>query len=214
MKDSLRLRLPTRTRSLILSSAKMKPALQAICSMKRHQQVKCIESYFFSRQIRWALFRCSCFGVGVFFSTVYKAVPSRDRTVTETTRVLLALFRSHFKLGGSRCFGHTLSRCFGHQKNVTSLHPLKMADSVPLDAAVFSVPIPIARQKTVLKGVPKAVLSDDVKLKLAEHINSDMEVRHVLLISGKRNMWLRRCFWLQTNISFHHRSPRQRSANG
>jgi hypothetical protein len=62
-----------------------------------------------------------------------------------------------------------------------------MADSVPLDAAVDSVPIPIACQETVLKGVPKAVLSDDVKLKLAEQINSDMEVRHVLLISVKRN---------------------------
>ncbi len=49
------------------------------------------------------------------------------------------------------------------------------------------VPIPIARLKTVSKGVPKASFSDDMKLKIAEHINSDIEVRHVFLISGKRN---------------------------
>jgi hypothetical protein len=42
-----------------------------------------------------------------------------------------------------------------------------MADSVPLDTAVDSVPIPIARQKTVPKAVLKAVLSDNLKLKLA-----------------------------------------------
>jgi hypothetical protein len=35
-----------------------------------------------------------CFGVGGFSSTVYNAVPSRDRAVTETTRVLQKLFRS------------------------------------------------------------------------------------------------------------------------
>ncbi len=55
------------------------------------------------KQKRWALFRCYCFGVGVFFSTVYKAVTCRDRAVTETSwesffaRVVsntLALFRS------------------------------------------------------------------------------------------------------------------------
>jgi hypothetical protein len=57
----------------------------------------------------------------------------------------------------------------------------------PLDTAVDLVPIPGVRLKNVPKCVPKAVLSDDVKLKLAEHINSDMEVRHILLISGKRN---------------------------
>ncbi len=41
--------------------------------------------------------RCSCFCVSVFFSTVYKAVPILDRTVTETTRVFghtWSLFRS------------------------------------------------------------------------------------------------------------------------
>ena len=74
------------------------------------------------------------------------------------------------------------------QKTVTSLLDLKMADSVPLDSAADSVPIPIARQKTVPKGGHKAVLTDDVKLKLAQrHISSELDVRHVLLISGKRN---------------------------
>ncbi len=82
-------------------------------------------------------------GVGGFFSTVYKAVPSRDRIVTETTCFALTL----------RC--HTFSRCF-------SLHALKMVDSVPLDTAVDSVPIPIARQKMGAKGGHKATLSDDV----------------------------------------------------
>jgi hypothetical protein len=93
------------------------------------------------------------------------------------------------KLGGNVISPKQGSRCFGQTKIVTSesLHPLKMADSVPLDSAVDLVPIPGVRLKNVPKGVPKAVLSDDVKLKLAEHINSDMEVRHVLLISGKRN---------------------------
>ena len=62
-----------------------------------------------------------------------------------------------------------------------------MADCVPLDTSVDSVHIPVARQKSIPKGFTKAVLSDDVKLKLAEHINSEMEVRHVLLISGNRN---------------------------
>ena len=73
------------------------------------------------------------------------------------------------------------------QKTVTSLLALKMADSVPLDTAADSVPIPIARQKTVPKGGHNAVLTDDVKLKLAQHISSELDVRHVLLISGKRN---------------------------
>ncbi len=44
-----------------------------------------------------------------------------------------------------------------------------MADSVPLDTAVDLVPIPGVRLKNVPKGVSKAVLSDDVKLKLAAH---------------------------------------------
>ncbi len=91
------------------------------------------------------------------------------------------------KLGGKVVSPKQDSRCFGETKTVTSLHPLKMADSVPLDTAVDVVPTPGVRLKNVPKGVPKAVLSDDVKLKLAEHIHSDMEVRHVLHISGKRN---------------------------
>jgi len=44
-----------------------------------------------------------------------------------------------------------------------------MADSVPLDTAVALVPIPGERLKNVSKGVSNAVLSDDVKLKPAEH---------------------------------------------
>ena len=70
---------------------------------------------------------------------------------------------------------------------VTSLSPLKMADSLPLDSAIESVPVPIARQKTGPKGGPKSSLSDDVKLKMAQHISSDLDARHVLLIQGKRN---------------------------
>ena len=59
------------------------------------------------------------------------------------------------------------------------MHSLKMADSVPLDTALDLVPILGVR----LKNIP-AVLSDDVRLKLAEHVYSDMEVRdmEVLLI--------------------------------
>jgi hypothetical protein len=86
------------------------------------------------------------------------------------------------------CFGQTWwkgvspkqgSCCFGQTKTVTFLHPLKMADSVPLDTALDLVPILGVR----LKNTP-AVLSDDVRLKLAEHIYSDMDVRdmEVLLI--------------------------------
>jgi hypothetical protein len=59
------------------------------------------------------------------------------------------------------------------------MHPLKMADSVPLDTALDLVPILGVR----LKNVP-AVLSEDVRLKLAELVYSDVEVRdmEVLLI--------------------------------
>jgi hypothetical protein len=38
-----------------------------------------------NRQIRWALFRNLILQLAVFFPTVYNAVPSRDRAVTETT---------------------------------------------------------------------------------------------------------------------------------
>ena len=37
------------------------------------------------------------------------------------------------------------------------------------------------------KAGHKNLLSDDVKLKLAEHISSDLDVRYILLIPGKRN---------------------------
>ncbi len=90
-------------------------------------------------------------------------------------------------LGGLLYFGHTSSRCFGHTKICYFPAP---TENGRLSATGYSSgfsPIPIARQKTIPKGVLKAVLSDDVTLKLAEHINSDMEVRHVFLISGKRN---------------------------
>ncbi len=83
-------------------------------------------------------------------------------------------------------------------KTVTSPHALKMADSVPLDTT-DSAPAParwrevdsvlshilIARQKTGhgQKGGPKAaVLTDDVKLKLAQHISSELDARHVLQV--------------------------------
>jgi len=62
-----------------------------------------------------------------------------------------------------------------------------MADSLPLGTAVESVPIPIARLKSGPKSGVKSALSDDVRLKLAQHINSELEIRHVLLIQGKRN---------------------------
>ena len=59
------------------------------------------------------------------------------------------------------------------------MHPLKMADSVPLDTALDLVPILGVR----LKNVP-AVLSEDVRLKLAEHVYSDVEVRDMELNNG------------------------------
>ena len=95
-----------------------------------------------------------------------------------------------------------------------------MADSLPLGKAVGSAPIPIvlhiARQKTGPKVGQKSALSDDVKLKLAQHISSEFDTRHVLLISGKRgkNHVVDEMLVLKTNISFHHRLPRQLSANG
>ena len=45
-----------------------------------------------NRQIRWALFRNIISQFGGYVSTVYKAVPSRDLTMTETTYFLLSLF--------------------------------------------------------------------------------------------------------------------------
>ncbi len=65
-----------------------------------------------------------------------------------------------------------------------------MVDSSPLDTAVESVLIPFAGQKLEtgpnLKGSPKSSLSDDVQLKLAVHISLELDIRHVLLIPGKR----------------------------
>ena len=58
---------------------------------------------------------------------------------------------------------------------------------MPLETAVDAVPVPISRQKTGPKAGHKNLLSDDVKLKLAEHISSDLDVRYILLIPGKRN---------------------------
>jgi hypothetical protein len=62
-----------------------------------------------------------------------------------------------------------------------------MADSLPLDTAVDSVPVPISRQESGPKSGQKSALSDDVRLKLAQHISSELEIRHVILIPGKRN---------------------------
>ncbi len=57
-----------------------------------------------------------------------------------------------------------------------------MADSLPLGTTVNSVPISIARQKSCPKAGKKSALSDDVRLKLAQHmlhINSELDKRHV-----------------------------------
>ena len=62
-----------------------------------------------------------------------------------------------------------------------------MADSVPVGTAVNSVQNQIARQKSGPKFGQKSALSDDVRLKLAQHISSELDIRHVLLIPGKRN---------------------------
>ena len=62
-----------------------------------------------------------------------------------------------------------------------------MADSLQVEPVPDAVPAPISRLKTGPKTGHKNLLSDDVKLKLAEHISSDLDVRYVLLIPGKRN---------------------------
>ena len=110
-----------------------------------------------------------CFGVvalmSAFFSLqytkYYEAVPSHDRAVTEATMVLHVFFRSHSWPAGSRGL-----RCFGHTKNVTSLRPLKMEYSVPLDTTVDSGPIPTARLKTSANVGHKAALSDGTSLRI------------------------------------------------
>ena len=75
------------------------------------------------------------------------------------------------------------------------MHPLKMADSVLLDTALDLVPILGVR----LENIP-AVLSDDVRLKLAEHVYSDMEVRdmEVLLILMLFSIFLLHCRKIET----------------
>jgi hypothetical protein len=45
-----------------------------------------------NRQVRWALFCNLILQLAVVFPTVYTAVPSRDRAVTETTLVFQSLF--------------------------------------------------------------------------------------------------------------------------
>ena len=129
--------------------------------------------------------RCSgrCFGVLVLVSTVFPLqctkpcqVVTRDRAVTETT-IVLHTFRSHL-------VGCVVSVTFSSvvsvtHKTVTSPRPLKMADSMPLDTAVESVPIPIARQKTGAKGDHKAAVLGDVKSS-SLHIISDLDERRVL----------------------------------
>jgi hypothetical protein len=62
-----------------------------------------------------------------------------------------------------------------------------MADSLPSDAADNSASSPIAHQKTGPRVGQKSALSDDVRLELAQHISSELDIRHVLLIPGKRN---------------------------
>jgi hypothetical protein len=54
-----------------------------------------IDQIIVNRQIRWRCFGLIVSVFGCFFPTVYKAVPSRDRAVTETTLVPVALFRAH-----------------------------------------------------------------------------------------------------------------------
>jgi hypothetical protein len=62
-----------------------------------------------------------------------------------------------------------------------------MADSLPLGTADISVPVLMAHQKSGPKAGHKLSLSDDVRPKLAQHISTDLDILHVLLIPGKRN---------------------------
>jgi hypothetical protein len=52
-----------------------------------------------------------------------------------------------------------------------------------------AVPVAISRQKTGPKAQAgnKSMLTDDVELKLAEYISSDLDIRYVLVIAGRRN---------------------------
>ena len=62
-----------------------------------------------------------------------------------------------------------------------------MADSMPLDTDVDAVPSPIEHLTNSRKGGQKSSLSDDVKLKLAQDISSQLDIRHIVLIPEKRN---------------------------
>jgi hypothetical protein len=80
-----------------------------------------------NRQIRWALFRNLILQLAVFFPTVYNAVPSRDRAVTETTIVLQSLFCNRpskirsiakLELQNNSCFAIEKNRYFpAHTEN-------------------------------------------------------------------------------------------------
>jgi hypothetical protein len=60
-----------------------------------------------------------------------------------------------------------------------------MADSLPLGTDVYAVPSPIVHLKTGRKGGQKSSLSD-VKLKLAQDISPQLDIRHILLIPEKK----------------------------
>ncbi len=62
-----------------------------------------------------------------------------------------------------------------------------MADSLPLGTDVDAVPSPIEHLTTGRKGGQKSSFSDDVKLKLAHDISSQLDIRHILLIPEKIN---------------------------
>ncbi len=62
-----------------------------------------------------------------------------------------------------------------------------MADSLTLGTDVDAVSSPIEHLTTCRKGGQKSSLSDDVKLKLAQDISSQLDLRHIVLIPEKRN---------------------------
>ncbi len=70
------------------------------------------------RQILWALFRNLISQFGGFFPTVYKAVPSRDRAVTETTIVLQLLFCNPPKTWGIAKLELRNNSCFAIEKQL------------------------------------------------------------------------------------------------
>ncbi len=112
-----------------------------------------------NRPIRWALFHNIILHLAVIFSTVYKAVPSRDLPMTETTKYYFATAAR--KLGQLRNNNSISTLVLGIKKN--SLHPPKMADSLPLGTDVYA--IPIVRLKTGPKDGHKSSILDAIKLK-------------------------------------------------